>query len=234
MGSRLVKEEAARLGFDAVGITRLRPSDHSEFYRAWLASVRHGDTSYLAREDAVERRANPQAAWPEIRSAVVVAPTTGLQVAMTRRPPLVALKIRAVATLRGTGPVLERELAQRAGLGWFGRNIMLIHPRRGSYFFLGCLRVELDLDEDAPFTTDHCGRCNACVEACPTSALPGRDANGAPVIDATRCISYLTIEQRGPIPRDLRPLVGNRVFGCDICQEVCPFNRKDQQLRNQR
>lgn len=125
-----------------------------------------------------------------------------------------------------TGPVLERELARRAGLGWFGRNTMLLHPRRGSYVFLGTLLVELELDYDAPFTQEHCGTCNACVASCPTGALLGRDENGAPLMDATRCISYLTIENRGPIPHELRSAMGNRVFGCDICQEVCPFTRK--------
>ena len=125
-----------------------------------------------------------------------------------------------------TGPVLERELGVRAGLGWFGRNTMLIHPRRGSYFFLGALFLGLDAEPDPPFEADRCGTCRSCLDACPTGALLGRDAEGAPIMDARLCISYLTIENRGPIPRELRPLMGNRIYGCDICQEVCPFNGK--------
>ncbi|WP_420128214.1 tRNA epoxyqueuosine(34) reductase QueG [Longimicrobium sp.] len=124
-----------------------------------------------------------------------------------------------------TGAVLERELASRAGLGWFGRNTMLIQPRRGSYWFLGTILLDAELAYDAPFARDHCGTCAACVSACPTGALLGRDEAGAPRMDARRCISYLTIELRGPIPRDLRPMIGNRIYGCDICQEVCPWNR---------
>lgn len=256
--SARLKREAQALGFDLVGIAPVRESDHGAFYREWLRAGRHGSMSYLARPEAVERRLDPRAAWPEVRSALVVAhnyyeegddgaaadPARGIVARYARgrdyhrviRKKLLELvrflegevgrELPAARAYVDTGPVLERELARRAGLGWFGRNTMLIHPQRGSYFFLGTLLLELELDYDSPFEPDRCGTCSACTDACPTGALLGRDQNGAPVVDATRCISYLTIENRGPIPRELRPLIGNRVFGCDICQEVCPFNAR--------
>ena len=119
-----------------------------------------------------------------------------------------------------TGPILERDLAQRAGIGWIGKNTCLINPKRGSYFLLSEIFLDLTLEPDLPFVTDHCGTCTRCIEACPTDCiLPNR------TIDATRCISYLTIELKDGIPTELREKIGNWVFGCDVCQMVCPWNR---------
>jgi epoxyqueuosine reductase len=248
-----IRAMAREAGFDAVGIAPVGPSRHAEHYRAWVAEGHAGEMGYLAREDALAKRADPALLVPGARSAIVVAAgysppdeedeadsSRGIFARYARgddyhellKPRLISLQERIgreLLHLNGrayvdTGPVLERELAERAGLGWFGRNTMLIQPRRGSYHFLGVILVDVELEYDPPFEHDRCGRCTACVDGCPTGALLGRDAHGAPRMDARRCISYLTIELKGPIPRELRPALGNRIYGCDICQEVCPHN----------
>lgn len=252
--SARIREQALALGFDAVGITPVRRSEHGSAYSRWLAEGMHGEMAYLAREDAVAKRNDPAVLVAGARSAVVVAcnyfahEDTGTTADPGRavfaryarnddyhdllKDCLIRLQewiSTELVPVRGrayvdTGAVLERELAVRAGLGWFGRNTMLIQPGRGSYFFLGVVLLDVELGYSEPFTRDHCGTCSNCIDQCPTGALLGRDESGAPVMDARRCISYLTIEQRGSIPRELRPLIGNRIYGCDICQEVCPHN----------
>jgi len=260
-----VRALARAQGFLLAGVAPAVPSEHLVFLKGWVEAGYHGTMDYLARPEALHRRADPRHTLPGVRSVVVVAhpyhqpdptgaredPSRGIIAQYARgrdyhrvvKKKLVRLleAIEEEARAHGagtgtppmagrayvdTGPLLERELGNRAGLGWFGKNTLLIHPRHGSYFFLGALLLDLPLDPDAPFALNHCGTCSACLTACPTGALLGRNAEGAPVMDARRCISYLTIEHRGPIPLSLRPLIGNRIYGCDICQEVCPFNRR--------
>jgi len=234
-------------GFDQVGFAPADPPAHADAYRDWLRRGLHGEMSYMAREDAVRRRLRPDEALAGCRTIVVASLLYGPGAASPGGDggPIVARyargrdyhdvfeerldrlieTIRAIAPDASTrryvdyGPVLERDHAQRAGLGWIGRNSMLIHPRLGSYLMLGEVLTDLEIEPDPPFVPDRCGSCTRCIEACPTDAiLDGR------LIDARRCISYLTIELRGPIPEALRPAVGTRVFGCDICQEACPWN----------
>jgi epoxyqueuosine reductase len=245
-----IKIRARQLGFTLVGIARPHPSDHAAFYGDWLAKGYHGEMAYLARPDAVKKRADPRRVMPETRSIVVVGlnyypgdfPSAGGQRGrvsryawgadyhdvmlerMDRFAEWINGQLGQRLTYRAyvdTGPLLERELAQRAGLGWIGKNTNLIHPRIGSYFFLGELLIGLELEPAPPFSDERCGTCTACLDACPTGALT------APyTLDARRCISYLTIEHRGSIPEETRPLISDWVFGCDVCQEVCPWNRR--------
>jgi len=242
--------QARAVGFELAGIAAATAAETRAAYEEWLAAGHAGEMQYLGRDPA--RRADPRLAWAETASVLVV----GLNYHTWEPPPelrwdpgrgqlaryalgddyhdVLADKLRGLLAwaqetggpeVQGrcyvdTGPLLERDLAARAGLGWFGKNTMLLNRREGSYFFLGALLLNVELEPDSAGSA-HCGSCTRCLEACPTGALLSPY-----VLDARRCISYLTIELRGPIPRELRPLVGNWIFGCDICQEVCPWNRK--------
>lgn len=256
LSTSAIDAHARSLGFSLFGVTTAEPTDHMPFYRAWLDRSFHGEMAYLARPDAQDRRAALEATMESVRSVIVVGdmygrpgpsdaddPSVGVIARYARGRDyhrVVKRKLLALhrwldgempGGVRGrayvdTGPILERDLARRAGLGWYGRNTMLINPSRGSYFFVGLLLVDVALTPTTPFDADRCGTCHACLDACPTGALLGRDEDGAPIIDARRCISYLTIELRGSIPVELRPAIGNRIYGCDICQEVCPWNER--------
>ena len=254
--ARRIRQEAADRGLEWVGVVAPETEERdAETYRRWLEAGHHGAMAYMARPDAVARREALEETMAEVRSVVVLAepyhpedpegipddPSKGVVARYARGRDYHKVLLRKLqAILRelpegvggrayvDTGPILERALGRMAGLGWQGKNTMLIHPRRGSYFFLGTLLLDAEVAGagGAEEVGDHCGTCRACLDACPTGALLGRDETGAPVMDARKCISYLTIELRGSIPRELRPLMGNRVFGCDICQEVCPWNER--------
>jgi epoxyqueuosine reductase len=247
-----IKDEARRVGFVLAGITTPEPTPHVKAYENWLTLGRHGSMHYLASERAQMCRRDPQMILPECRSILslgaryadpktaeseqgnslngrVAAYAWGQDYHITIPERLEAL-CAYIERLAGkpiphrwytdTGPLLERDLAQRAGLGWIGKNTCLINPKLGSYFILAEILLGIDLEPDPPFTADRCGTCRRCMEACPTGCiLPDR------TLDARRCIAYLTIENKGEIPPDIRPYMGNWVFGCDVCQMVCPWNR---------
>lgn len=237
-----IKRRAGELGFDPVGITALGPAPTHAAFVDWLARGYSGEMTYLPR--GADKRRDTRLPFEGATSAIVVGLNYGGKqppgpiaryargadyhdVMIERLDTLHAfIKETCGADVRGkayvdTGPILERDLAQRAGLGWIAKNTMLVNPQRGSFFFLGALLVELELTPDAPFEADRCGTCTRCLDACPT------DAFVAPrVMDATRCISYLTIEHRSTIAEELQPLMGGLIYGCDICQDVCPWNHR--------
>lgn len=247
ISSAQLKARAQTLGFNLVGITPARPAPHLLAYLRWIENEMQGEMGYMARADRVARRRDPTVILSGAQSLIVVGvdfstlrlpesflrdPTRGRiaqyawakdyhDVLTPHLEELAAwLKVEARAYV-DTGAILERDYAWQAGLGFIGKNTMLINPRRGSHFFLGELLTTAEFDVyDQPSRETQCGTCARCLAACPTNAFPQPY-----VLDARLCISYLTIEHKSAIPVELRPKLGNWVFGCDVCQTVCPWNR---------
>lgn len=248
-----LKQYAYQLGFNLVGIVPAAPSPQLHAYLKWIEQEMHGEMNYMARPDRVQRRQDLNLILPNVQYIVCVGldyHTPPLPDSILKDPSrgrisnyahgkdyhhVMTPRLQALADWLGsvtnsavkqkvyvdTGAILERSHANLAGLGFTGKNTMLIHPRRGSFFFLGELLTTLPLLPEAVAPSmPSCGRCTRCIQDCPTNAIiePYR-------LDARRCISYLTIEYKGIIPRELRPMLGNWIYGCDICQIVCPFNR---------
>jgi len=244
-----VKDQARALGFGAVGIAPVEDPPQARAFADWIAGGCHGEMAYLAR--TATRRTNLSAEFPWARSIVSVAlpyntphprpvePESGRgwisrhawgddyrEVVRGKLAALLeAIRGKVGREMRGqafsdSGPILERAIALRAGLGWVGKNTTILSTRLGSFFVLGELFLEIALCDDEPLA-ERCGQCRACLDACPTKALT------APyLLDARRCLSYLTIELRGAVPRGLRVPLGNHLFGCDICQDACPYNAR--------
>jgi len=243
-----LRQRAREEGFDGVGVARASRLDRDgQALQAWLAQDRHAAMAWLAREP--DKRADPRRLLPGCRSVVVLAmnyfpgheaaavPHGRAPVALYARGrdyhKVIGKKLKRLETWLGTatgsavrsfvdtGPVLERAWAERAGLGWIGKNSCLLNRESGSWMLLAEILTTAELEPDPGPSSDFCGTCTACIEACPTDAIV------APaVVDSTRCISYWTIEHRGPIPENVRPGLGEWIFGCDLCQDVCPWNHK--------
>lgn len=242
-----IRRRARELGFAACGIAAVEESSTHEHFKQWLENSYNADMEWMAREDAVEKRRDIRQVFPNAKSVVCVAmhyrteeewdEQTHGKVAryargtdyhefMPKRLRELQAWIQEQVECEGrvyvdTGPLLEREWAQRAGLGWVGKNTMLMSRELGSYFLLGEIILDLELEPDRPHIEQYCGSCTRCLDACPTDALVEPR-----VLDANKCISYHTIENRNEIPDELQIKFGDWIFGCDICQQVCPWNNK--------
>ena len=251
MREEQIKAWAAEIGFDDCRIAQAKEATHADLFRDWIAEGKHGDMAWL--EKTPERRCDPREVLPGCQSIICLA----LNYYPGRSPfpedhpggyriaryawnhdyhDLIWAKLKSfdekLQTLGGTqryyvdtGPVLERDFANDSGLGWNGKSTVQIHKGLGAWFFLAELLTTLDLTADVPFG-DHCGKCTRCMTACPTQAIthPRR-------VDARRCVSYLTIENKGPIPEEFREAIGDRIYGCDDCLDACPWNRFAKESR---
>ncbi|GAD63711.1 tRNA epoxyqueuosine(34) reductase QueG [Aquipseudomonas alcaligenes] len=245
-----IKDWGRELGFQQVGITDVDLGEHEAHLQRWLDAGYQGEMDYMAAHGS--KRSHPDELVPgtlrvvslridylpgDTRMAERLAQPEQAYVSryalgrdyhklVRKRLQQLAERIQAVIGPFGhrafvdSAPVLEKAIAEKAGLGWIGKNTLVLNRKAGSWFFLGELFVDIALPIDAPHASEHCGRCTACMDICPTAAFAGPY-----VLDARRCISYLTIELKGSIPEELRAPIGNRVFGCDDCQIVCPWNR---------
>jgi len=245
---RRIGEAAREAGFDAVRLVRaVDVPDRTEFLRGWVGAGRHGEMGWM--EETAARRGHPSSLWPDVKSIIVLGQNYGPEenplpdlekkeqgtVSVYARHKdyhdLIKKRLKRIArwlvaetgcelkVFVDTAPVMEKPLAEAAGLGWQGKHTNLVSREFGSWLFLGSIFTTLDLPADAP-EKDHCGSCRACLDICPTKAFP------APYeLDARRCISYLTIEHKGPIPLEFRKAMGNRIYGCDDCLAVCPWNK---------
>jgi len=248
--TKKIKERAEELGFPLAGVTSPDPPPHFDFFQDWLDAGYQGSMEWMGSNRSLERRADPRAILPECRAILVLgtpypAPRGNVgggniaSYALNKDyHDVLGKRLQALVDAieewvgkkvpnrwyTDTGPVLEKELAMRAGLGWIGKNTTLINKKYGSYLFLAEILLGVDLIPDKPITENYCGDCTRCLVTCPTRAL--REPY---TLDANRCISYLTIEHREEIPVELRPRMGDWIFGCDICQIICPWNKPGQE-----
>jgi epoxyqueuosine reductase len=237
-----IKQWAKQIGFDDCRITRAKVATHAQRFTDWIAAGNHGDMTWMERTP--ERRCDPRLVIPDAQSIICLAtnyfpgesPNRSDTYRIARyawnddyhdliesRLKALDLQLQSLGGIQkpyvDTGPMLERDFVSDAGLGWNGKSTMQIHRHLGTWFFLAEIITTLPLEADPPFG-DHCGKCTRCITACPTQAITGPHE-----LNARRCISYLTIEHKGPIPMEFRKAMGNRIYGCDDCLDACPWNR---------
>lgn len=248
--AELIKQWGRDLGFAHIGITDVQTGEHSHHLKKWLANEFHGEMAYMATHG--EKRSHPEQLVPGTQRLICArldylasddatlnlldkkdhayiaryALGRDYHKVMRKRLATLAEKIKTFVhdseyrVFVDSAPVLEKAFAEKAGLGWIGKNTLLLHREAGSWFFLGEILTNLPLPIDGAAPINHCGTCTACLDICPTNAFVGPYE-----LDARKCIAYLTIEYKGSIPEEIRPLMGNRIFGCDDCQLVCPWNK---------